>query len=220
MFGCGSNSLLVLGMLGQESGAFLKGCPSAWYLLPRCIYLGGTALSPTEKITWKSKKKHNFSPFSEKYLGSRVFVQKHNFQEKKGFINMPSCTNYIISNWCKKRSTLWATMHGRPNTSGTSDDESLDSAAKAMMSSGSRQDRLRLGGPVTTLGCKCAGACMANFPPSCAVYLKTTDKDQYAKQRNKTTTAFHSISTVRLKLGTTYLVHRCMNVLHVHVVHL
>ena len=29
------------------------------------------------------KEKHNFSPFSEKYLGSRVFVQKHNFQEKK-----------------------------------------------------------------------------------------------------------------------------------------
>ena len=35
---------------------------------------------------------------------------------------------YIIGNWCKQRATLWATVHGRPYTPGTSYDESLDSA--------------------------------------------------------------------------------------------
>ena len=39
-------------------------------------------------------------------------------------------------------------MHGRPYTRGTSYDESLDSAAEAVMSSGSGQARLRLGGQV------------------------------------------------------------------------
>ena len=36
---------------------------------------------------------------------------------------MPSCINYIIGNWCKQRATPWATMHGRPYTPGTSDDD-------------------------------------------------------------------------------------------------
>ena len=53
--------------------------------------------------------------------------------KKKSFINMPSCSNFIIGNWCKQRAALRATMHGRPYTPGTT----LDSAAKAMMSSGS-----------------------------------------------------------------------------------
>ena len=56
---------------------------------------------------------------------------------------MPSCINDIIGNWCEQRATLWATMFGRPYTPGTSNDESLDSAAKALMSSGSGQERLR-----------------------------------------------------------------------------
>ena len=85
-------------------------------------------------------KNTNSHRFSKKYLRSRIFCEKHNFQELF-FINMPSCINYIIGNWCKQRSTLWATMHGRSYTPGTSYDEWLDSAAKAIMSSGSGQER-------------------------------------------------------------------------------
>ena len=87
--------------------------------------------------------------FRRKYLRNRVFRAKTT-SKQKSFINMPLCTNYIIGNWCKQRATLWATMHGRPYTPGTSYDQSHNSVAEAMMSSGSRQERLRLGGPVTT----------------------------------------------------------------------
>ena len=51
-------------------------------------------------------KKNNFSPFSEKYLGNRYFVKKKTTSKKKSFINMPSCINYIIGNWCKQRVNL------------------------------------------------------------------------------------------------------------------
>ena len=134
-----------------------------WQISLNCI---ATPIRP--KLEFGGQK-HNFSPFSEKYLGSRVFVKNTQLPRNKNFVDMPSCINYIIGNWCKQRATLWATMHGRPCTPGTSYDESLDSAAKAMMSSGSGQERLRLGGSITTLGCKCAGACMVHFPPSWAV---------------------------------------------------
>ena len=55
------------------------------------------------------------------------FFFKKKKTKRKSFINMPSCTNTIIGNWCNKRATLWATMRGRPYTPGTGHDESLDS---------------------------------------------------------------------------------------------
>ena len=80
---------------------------------------------------------------------------------------MPSCITSLATG--VNREPLCATMHGRPYAPGTGHDGSLDSAPKAMMSSGSGQERLRRSGPFTTSGCKCAGACMVNFPPSSAV---------------------------------------------------
>ena len=75
-----------------------------------------------------------------------MFLRKPTPKEKS-FLDMPSCINDIIDNWCKQRATVCATMHGRPYTPGTSHDGSLDSAAKAMMSSCSGQERLRRSGP-------------------------------------------------------------------------
>ena len=46
------------------------------------------------------KKKRIFSPSSEEYLGSCVFVQKHNFfLSQKSKINMPSCIDCVFGNW-------------------------------------------------------------------------------------------------------------------------
>ena len=114
---------------------------------------------------WRSENTTSHR-FLRHMLGSCAVVQKTQLPIFFIIINMPSRINCIFGTWWKQRATLWATMHGRPYTPGTSYDESLDSAAKAMMSSGSGQERLRLDGPFTTLGCKCAGACMVNFPPS------------------------------------------------------
>ena len=68
---------------------------------------------------------------SHRFLGNvwDVVFLCQNKTSNKSFINMPSGINIIIGT-----ATLRATMHGCLYTPGTSCDESLDSAAKAMMS--------------------------------------------------------------------------------------
>ena len=87
-----------------------------------------------------------------------MFLRKPTPKEKS-FLDMPSCINDIIDNWCKQRATVCATTHGRPYTPGTSHDGSLGLRSKS-------HDvvKLRAGALATEWPfCKCAGACMVNI---------------------------------------------------------
>ena len=67
---------------------------------PAPTHQSGGASAPTaEIIMWRSKK-HNFTPFPEKYVGSHVFCAKTRLPRNESFTNMPSCINYIIDMPC------------------------------------------------------------------------------------------------------------------------